>query len=273
MSSWDGRVNRSAYAEVEAMANYPTRAELDAYRTERLGKYEPYVRFFRRLGAPPPGLRVLDVGSGSSAFLYALESAGILRDGLAIELSAARHEFAERWRLEGRFRAVTNVRASFTDVPLKPRTYDRVSVLDETYLYLRPQDDSYPSRLLDSAHRALVPGGLLILDFRNDAPVVANMPLEGRAFEVDLPATNAFDRASYRQLPSVDRLLLRNESTYVARDGRTSTKVEITEVCDVEALATALEARSFGSVAVYGDLEFAPFDSSSSPRAVIVARK
>src|SRR4051812_44420417 len=103
MNAWDGRLNVVAYDEVEAMSNYPTQAELASYRAERLRRYEPYVRFFAELGVPGGGLRIVDVGSGSSAFLYALERAGMLREGLGIELSTTRHAFAERWREEENF--------------------------------------------------------------------------------------------------------------------------------------------------------------------------
>jgi SAM-dependent methyltransferase len=273
MNAWDGRTNVSAYDEVEAMANYATQSELEAYRRERLDKYEPYVCLFRALGTPTGGLRVVDVGSGSSAFLYALERADVLQSGLAIERSATRHEFAERWRQDEGFHRVTNVRANFADVQLEPAAYDRISVIDETYLYLRPQDDAYPAVLLAAARDALAPGGTLVMDFRNDEPLVANMAPRGREFTVDLPTTNAFASASYRQLPSADRRLLRNESTYLARDGTTREKVEITEVCDVPALAGRLSDAGFAAVTVYGDLTRAPFDAASSPRAVIVAQR
>lgn len=273
MNAWDGKTNVSAYDEVEAMSNYATQSELEAYRRERLNKCKPYVRLFRALGAPTSGLRVVDVGSGSSAFLYALERAGMLQSGLAIERSATRHEFAERWREDEGFRRVTNVQANFAGVELESAAYDRISVIDETYLYLRPQDDAYPAMLFAAARRALAPGGTLVMDFRNDAPVVAEMAPDGLEFTVDLPETNAFASASYRQLPSVDRRLLRNESTYLARDGTTREKVEITEVCDVPALAASLSDGGFAAVTVYGDLARAPFDAASSPRAVIIAQR
>lgn len=272
MSAWDGRENVYAYDDVEAMSNYATRADLDAYRGERLEKYEPYVGLFRMLGAPDDGVRVVDVGSGSSAFLYALERAGLLRRGVAIERSATRHEFARRWAEDEGSRRVTNIRANFADVELEPAAFDRFSVIDETYLYLRPQDDTYPELLFATAREALAPGGMLVMDFRNDAPAVARMATSGREFTVDLPETNAFSSASYRQLPSADRRLLRNESTYVARDGTTREKVEITEVCDVPALARTLSESGFAVVTVYGDLARSPFDPVSSPRAVIVAQ-
>jgi hypothetical protein len=74
--TWDGTANLSAYAGVEALENYASAAEIQAYRVERLGLYDCQVEFVRRLAAPATGLRVVDVGSGSSAFLYALERAG-----------------------------------------------------------------------------------------------------------------------------------------------------------------------------------------------------
>jgi len=225
LNAWDGTTNVSAYDEVEAMSNYATQTELEAYRSERLDKYEPYVRLFRALGVPAGGLRVVDVGSGSSAFLYGLERAGMLCNGLAIERSPTRHEFAERWREDEGFRAVTNVKANFADVELDRAAFDRFSVIDETYLYLRPQDEAYPALLFAAARNALVPDGMLVLDFRNDAPIVAQMAPSGREFTIELPETNAFASASYRQRPNANRTLLRNESTYVARDGATREKV------------------------------------------------
>jgi SAM-dependent methyltransferase len=273
MSAWDGRLNVVAYDEVEAMSNYPTQVELASYRGERLRRYEPYVRLFAELGVPAGGLRIVDVGSGSSAFLYALERAGMLRDGLGIELSTTRHAFAERWREEENFERVTNVRADFTRVGLEPSSYDRVTAIDETYLYLAPQDATYPARLLSVAYDALATGGMLVLDFRNDMPVAKTLPPRGREFQVALPATNAFETATYRQIPSPDGRLIRNESRYVGRDGTVREKVEITEVCDVRTLTDALSGVGFESVTTYGDLSRSPFEADDSPRAVIVARK
>lgn len=273
MSAWDGSLNVIAYDEVEAMSNYPTQSELTSYRDERLRRYEPYVRFFAELGVPVDGLRVVDVGSGSSAFLYALELAGLLREGLGIELSATRHAFAERWRQEDGFVRVTNVNADFTRVGLEPRSFERVTAIDETYLYLTPQDATYPTKLFSAAYEALVAGGMLVLDFRNDVPVAKTLSPRGREFHVDLPETNAFETASYRQLPSPDGRLIRNESRYVARDGTVREKVEITEVCDVSSLMDAMSHAGFEAVTAYGDLSRSPFEVDESPRAVIVARK
>ena len=270
--TFDGTANFSAYDQVEALSNYRTQGDVEAYRRERIEKYARYLTMLAALGITNGPISVVDIGSGSSAFLYALEQKGLLREGIGIELSDTRHAFAERWRLDGGFKRVSNICANFTDVPLASAAYDVFSVLDDTYLYLRPEDEDYPARLFETARRTLGPGGFLVVDFRNDVPLIGAMPPEGRSFTVDLPETNAFASASYRQAPSRDRRTLLNESRYLARDGTETSKVEITEVCDVTTLTAKLRDVGFHSVTAYGDLSLPAFDEPTSPRAVVVAR-
>jgi SAM-dependent methyltransferase len=272
-SSWDGAVNFSSYDAVEAASNYATEAELDAYRVERLRRYKPHVELLQKLGVPDGGLRVVDVGSGSSAFLYALERAGILAQGIGIELSRSRHEFAERWRTDTGFERVTNVLGDFAGTQLPPASVDRFTVLDDTYLLLRPEDGSYPELLLDLAYRALVPGGLFIAAFRNDAPLAADMANGERSFWVELPESNAFRYALYRQQVSADGRTLRNESIYITRDLQETRKVEITEVCDVGALAAHLEQSGFATPALYEGFSMNEFDLEHSAQVVVLAKK
>ena len=272
-SGWDGSVNFAAYAEVEALENYATPEELDAYRDERLRKYEPHVGLLQRLGVPPRGLRVVDVGSGSSAFLYALERAGMLDRGIGIELSPSRHAFAEHWRENGGFHRVENVLGNFAETSLPAGSVDRFTVVDDTYLLLRPEDERYPELLLELARRALEPGGLFIAAFRNDAPLVASLPAVERSFWVELPDSNAFRYALYRQRASADGSLLRNESIYISRELEEVRKVELTEVCDVGALVESITEAGFPSVALYESFSLEPFDPERSPHVVVVAQK
>jgi hypothetical protein len=127
--------------------------------------------------------------------------------------------------------------------------------------------------LLERAHRALEPGGLLIAAFRNDAPIVETMPAGGRSFWVELPDSNAFRYALYRQQSNADRRLLRNESIYIGRDLQETRKVELTEVCDIAELAESVTAVGFASVDLYEGFSFEPFDPQRSPHVVVVAQK
>jgi hypothetical protein len=268
--TWDGAVNFAAYAEVEAASNYATAAGLESYRAERLEHAQPYVDFLRSRDVPSTGLRVVDVGAGSSAFLYALEEAGLLDAGVGIELSASRHEFAERWRADQGYQRVVNVLGDFATVALEAGSFDLLTVLDDTYLLLRPESASYPTLLLDAAKAALKPGGLFMLDFRNDAALLTD---DDRSFWHELPESNAFKYALYRQRRSPDGLTVRNESIYIGRDLTETRKVEVTEICDAPSLAATIAAAGFRSVAIYEDLAMHPFDAGRSKRAVVLAER
>jgi SAM-dependent methyltransferase len=266
-------VNFSAYDGVESLAQYSTPAALAAYRGERISRYARHVDFFRTLGIPAGGLRVVEIGSGSSAFLYALEESGMLAAGVGIELSQSRHEFAERWRTDAGYRRVTNVRGDFAAASLEGASFDRFVVIDDTLLLLRPENPSYPTQLTASAHRLLNQNGRFVAAFRNEARAASQLPRDGRSFWVELPDTNAFRYALYRQefQPSSETVL--NESIYLARDGRESRKVEVTDARDVSALVEVLRAAGFRRVLTYGDLSMTPFSQQNSDRVVVVGEK
>jgi hypothetical protein len=270
---WDGTVNFSAYAEVETASRFASEEALETYRAERLARCAVQVEFMRAQGVPAGGLRVADVGSGSSAFLYALERADLLDHAIGIELSESRHRFAEQWRLSAGFGRVTNVCSDFVRVVLDQNAFDRFTVLDDTYLYLSPESDRYPARLFDVALGALTAGGLFVASFRNDVPLAAAMPGEGRSFWVELAPSNGFTYALYRQDPSPDRRVLRNESRYIGRDSSEARKVEITEVCDANGLVEDLLAAGFAGAAAFDGFCDVPFDVDRSRQAVVVARK
>ena len=270
--TWDGTANLYAYAEVEAAENYSNAAEIRAYREERLTRYDPHVRFLRALGVPAAGLRVVDVGSGSSAFLYALDRAALLVHGVGIEISPSRHAFAERWRTDEGFTRVTNLCANFLDVQLDAASVDLFAAIDDTYLYLRPEGEDYPQALLEAAWCALAPGGLFVAAFRNDASLVDHMDGE-RSFWVELPESNAFHYALYRQTANLASRVMRTESIYITRELSERRKVEITEICDIGELRTRILDCGFAEVDLYGDFAFEAFHPQSSPNVVVVARR
>lgn len=271
--SWAGEENFTAYDQVEASDNYRSAAHLEAYRAERLARCAPYVELAAALGVPVGGFHVLDVGSGSAAFLYALEQADLLAEGTGVELSASRHAFANRWQTDAGWQRVVNIHGDVIGVVLSVEKIDLVTVLDDTWLYLRAEHETYPRRLAERAFALLRPGGCIVIDVRNDVPLARELPPDGRTFRVDLPPTNAFRHAVYRQEPSADRRALRNESTYFADDGRRRRKVEITEVLDGTELRELLEAVGFVDVALYGTLAREPYDAERSPRLVVTARR
>jgi len=102
-------LNYKAYENIEDLSNYKSDLELELYRNERLKLYSTHVNFIKN-NITVDSLRVVEVGSGSSALLYALEKSNMLTESsLGIEFSNSRYKFAERWREDCSFKNVNNV--------------------------------------------------------------------------------------------------------------------------------------------------------------------
>ncbi len=93
----DKLANFKAYDSIELLENFASDLEIQAYRNRRIERYIPVVDFVkRRSAAHGSKLSVAEVGSGSSALLYAMAQAEALKMGVGIELSKSRYEFAEK---------------------------------------------------------------------------------------------------------------------------------------------------------------------------------
>jgi len=270
---WNGKLNLSAYDDVERLDNYSTQAELAAYRSERLAKSEEMVEFIRKQITQTSGVRVVEVGSGSSALLYALEQQGVLGTSVGIDLSRSRHEFAERWRVEGGFQKVKNIQGSFADVQLEDRAFDLFLVVNQTFCLLAPENDAYPDLLLKTAHHALRRGGIFIVEIHNLQRALAKMPDGTRSFWHELPQTNPVKFAMYRQDYDQAMRVIRSESVYIFRDSREKRKVEFLRFYSKADLCDLIERNGFTRLTCYGDYSSNPFREDESEYLIVVAEK
>jgi len=271
--SWDGRANLTSYDEVEALANYRSPAELESYRAERLAFGMSRARFALTKSAAPPPARVIEIGAGSSALLYAMETEGALENAIAIEISPSRHEFAERWKADKRFQRVQNRCVDFASAAFDPDSADLFLCLDNTLSYIGPEDAGYARKLVESAFRTLKPGGTLIIEIHNQEKVISALHENERQFRTDLPSTNAFKFALYRQTLDRQKNWLRSESIYVGRNGSERRKVDLEAIYNRAAVEALLSAAAFGALEFFGDYNGAPFDVVLSDYLIALARK
>ena len=139
-------------------------------------RFEQWVRTFERPGREiydrreaiahavglRPGMVVADVGAGTG--LFTLLFAPLVEPGgrvIAVDISEAFvSNILRRARAAGA-RNVQGVRSEATDVSLPPASVDLAFVCD-TYHHFE-----YPQKMLASIHRALRPGGsMIVIDFR-----------------------------------------------------------------------------------------------------------
>jgi SAM-dependent methyltransferase len=272
-SNWDGSINFSSYDQVESFANYRSDAELDAYRSERLAFCEKHIDFLLGIVKTAPPFSATEVGAGSSALLYSMEIRGLLKSGCAIELSESRHQFAERWKQQKGFVAVTNHCADFATAPIDAGASDLFLCMDNTYSYIGPEDARYPALLVDRAFTALRPGGVIAIETHNQSKIIAEMINDERRLWKELPQTNAFKFALYMQSLNRTENLIRSESVYVGRDGSERRKVEMETVYTQPGVEAILAQVGFEDICFFGDYDFSKFTAAESEYLIAVARK
>ena len=112
----DFEVNYAAYKDVENIQCFSGHESVLEYRKHRLKQQNGLVKFITNY--VDSKLSVIDVGSGSSALLYAIHNLGILCEGVGIEFSSARHKFAELWKRDNNIHSITNINDDFSNVLL-----------------------------------------------------------------------------------------------------------------------------------------------------------
>lgn len=132
-------------------------------RFEREGReiYDQRHRIVEATGVRP-GMRVADVGAGSGLFtLLFAERVGPRGRVYAVDIVPEFLEQIQRRARAAGWQQVRTVRGGERSTHLPPRSVDLVFVCD-TYHHFE-----YPRAMLASIHRALKPGGVLVLvDFR-----------------------------------------------------------------------------------------------------------
>jgi len=137
MNAWDGRTNVSAYDEVEAMSNYATQSELEAYRRDM----DRLVDYATAKGATAP----LDISSRLlREFVYHLKDLGLAPASIRRNISAV-HTYFRFLLAEG---VVTRDPSERLETPKRWRSLPDVLTVEEiTRLLAAPTlDDPFAFR-------------------------------------------------------------------------------------------------------------------------------
>jgi len=266
-----------AYKNVESPRNFRSKREVARYRQllmDRANKRE--VPFFR--ARFPGGLgKTLEVGSGNSRILYALEEAGLIGDALGIEISPSRVAFANAWKKDNGSKLVRTIVGDI--LATRPKgigTYDTVLCLTSIFPFfdeLRPKGLDH---FLARARALLRSSGTLVLESETFAQEVACCEAMGGAaslwseFATDDPFRfnlMRFDWSRKSRDLVVSTWYLKRAELVV--DGPTTKRFHVETR---EAVTSRLSRAGFGAIRVYGD-----YDSSRSRpgdrRYIFVARK
>ncbi len=264
-----GKNNLSAYSAVECLSNYKDQTEIESYRKRRLAKYMPYAEFIEKWSKSGK-LRVVEVGSGSSALLYAMDQKKLIEEAVAVEISKSRNEFAQKWKRERNYFRINNLNENFANIDLPQKYFDWYIVVDNTFAYLYPENSMYPVKLLRQAYSCLKQKGFLLLEFNNYMP--AAVETAGN-FWTRFHDSDPFKYALYCDRFDKENNIIVSESIYIDRNGQESVRVDISYFYTVDSIRALLSLEGFVTECVCADVSRFSFDEKTSPRFVLLARK
>ena len=110
-------------------------------------------------------LKVLEIGSGNSKFLFSLQKRGALDVGYGVEISESRIDFANQWKEELEIDNVHNVYSNILDMDISilPK-FDLIYCVDLAFQFIDPLSSGSDSILLSRLYDQLAPGGSIILE-------------------------------------------------------------------------------------------------------------
>lgn len=261
-------LNYKAYENIEDLSNYKSDLELELYRNERLKLYSTHVNFIKN-NITVDSLRVVEVGSGSSALLYALEKSNMLTESsLGIEFSNSRYKFAERWREDCSFKNVNNVNNDFSKVDIATAYYDLFLIVDNTFSYLDSENSLYPQICVNKAYESLKENGKLIIEVHNFSKIIDAMSKDNISyFWKENAKSNPFSYSLYKYnyIPDTNRLI--TESVYISRENKIQVKKEIAYVYTIDSLNQLFNGK-FMIDGVFQDYHCNEFTSDSSDMVV-----
>jgi SAM-dependent methyltransferase len=262
--------NFRAYDKVESLDNFESISEIQAYRDRRIARYQLVVNFIaKRSHGRSSDLKVVELGSGSSALLYALVEKNLLKYGLGIEYSKSRFEFAELWKSENGYTSVENINKDFVNVVFQKSAFDWFIVIDNTFTYLYPENQDYPKELLNRAFVSLKNGGRVLLDFFNYS---GREPGVETQQWIAFPKTDPFSYGLYSY--TIENGINTSKSIFIKRDGNEEqSKIELSKVYSIKEISNLLTECGFVIEDTFCNFNEEPFFEKLSERLVVVGMK
>jgi SAM-dependent methyltransferase len=165
---------RAAYEGLEA--SFPDRASEAAYRAALLSRTAPQVDL---LGPLLHHDSALEIGCGNGRLLVALARRGLLREGIGIDAARSRIAFARRWAQEDQLSMLRFEVADALEVEPTAGAHDAIVCITGMFGYFEALAPGTDAALLSRWTKALVPGGLLVIELYPNPRVVALLAAGG----------------------------------------------------------------------------------------------
>ena len=262
------KINYFAYNNVEELSGF-SQKELTEYRNDRIKSYSCFVQLITKYVCSQL-LSCVEIGSGSSALLYSLHNKGLVKEGLGIELSRSRYEFAELWKKDESIDSVNNINDDFYNIKLQDGHYDLFLCIDNTFSYLKPENESYPKILINKAYDSLNESGIFILDMHTYNKVITTSGSDGVYYwKKNQVGRFAYSLYKYEWDKKNNHVI--TESIYVGDGRRVESKKEIAYPYTIDKIKELI-CDKFEIIDIYSSCECHKYNDQSED-VIVIMRK
>ena len=151
------------YKSVESSTNFSSAKELQEYRSLLMDRvYKKEIPFIKKKF--PKGLgSTLEVGSGNSRILYALEKENLITKAIGLEISPSRSTFAKEWKKDLKSKIVENICGDIFSMDIKEK-FDTVLCLTSIFPFFDMLEKDGLNKFIKKANQLLKPNGIIILE-------------------------------------------------------------------------------------------------------------
>lgn len=261
-------INLNAYDKYEIFTDHELEIK---YRNSKINSALSHVKFIKNFFTNK--ISVLELGSGNSKTLYALEQNNLLKKGYGIEISKSRHDFAERWRRDCNFKNVVNINESFTQFDLNNiEDIDLCFCVDLAFQFIDPVSEKYDKILLKNIYNKLNDKGKIILELDGcDRAIDKNSDIKKVWEEFNEP--DPWQYSLWNCIYDKHKSFLRWSKTFISRDKLKEDKTEIIlRLYSSEEIYRILFFTGFQNINLYQDWNFNEFKTDKE-NFIIIAEK
>ena len=245
-------LNLTAYDKFEELNNFNNK-KLNDYRQAKINSASGHVSFIKK-HFPGGKLKVLELGSGNSKTLYALDKAEILIKGWGVEISRSRYEFAERWKKEWEITRVENINKNVLDLNfIDFKDADLCFCVDLAFQFFEPIERGSALRVLRAIHNILPVGGKIIIELDESKRVLRNIVKGSAKLWEEFSCVDPWRFSLWDCKYDKNKKYLTWGKTFVKRNGN-----EISETCMVLRIYNREESKRLLGIAGFKTVEVYP---------------
>lgn len=266
----DRLINQRAYDDFEKLENFSGN-DLNKYRNNKLASATGHTNFIKKLFPGRQRMSVLELGSGNSRSLFALEKAGMLEKGYGIEISRSRFEFAELWKKEWDFSKVFNINSNVIGADIRKfGPFDLCFCVDLAFQFFEPYGIDRVFEILDAVNKNLRDGGKVVIELDGCGRALDSVRYGmGRIWE-EFSHPDPWRYSLWDCRYDKKTKLLTLKKIFIKRNmHRFWTNVTILRIYNKDEISALLKKVGFKKIKLYSGWEGGPFKNDASEFIVV----